>query len=61
MLCFNALGATIGAAIGSLTSVCIERFSGAKKRTQIISLQDGTRIAKWNSYQIAASAWPLKA
>ena len=28
---------------------------------QIISLQDGTRLAKWNSYQIAASAWPLKA
>jgi len=53
---FNALGATTGAAIGSLTSVCAQRFFPAKKRMQIISLQDGTRLAKWNSYRIAASA-----
>jgi hypothetical protein len=36
-------------------------FFRRKKRTQIISLQDGTRLAKWNRYQIAACAWPLKA
>jgi hypothetical protein len=42
-------------------------FFRRKKRMQIISLQDGTQLAKWNndqkwnSDQIAASAWPLKA
>jgi hypothetical protein len=39
----------------------LNAFFRREKRTQIMSLQDGTRLAKWNSYQIAASTWPVKA
>jgi hypothetical protein len=39
----------------------LNAFFRREKRTQIMSLQDGTRLAKWNSDQIAASTWPLKA
>jgi hypothetical protein len=39
----------------------LNAFSRREKRTQITSLQDETRLAKRNSYQIAAGAWPLEA
>jgi hypothetical protein len=54
-------GATIGATIGSLTSVYAQRIFSARKAHANHQLAGWNLSEKWNSYEIAASAWPLRA